>query len=174
MQVLTQPEKQQTRVSFYIRRPTYAEAKSLISGHVRTQKQYVEFRTNNPDYNLPAAPGQYYKNTGWVSSCEFYGVPEKPSSLHMKQVWQEIRSGERKRNCPKKYKTKQKSTEAVQQPVLPTSPVVAVIPVTTPTTSLDDKRTFIALAKKLGVYDQVKPAFKTLFTYDELLDLVNL
>ena len=167
MQVLTQPEKQQTRVSFYIRRPTYAEAKSLISGHVRTQKQYVEFRTNNPDYNLPAAPGQYYKNTGWVSSCEFYGVPEKPSSLHMKQVWQEIRSGERKRNCPKKYKTKPKAESTVA-----TQLIVADVMKSSPT--LEDKQTFIALAKKLGVYDQVKPAFKTLFTYDELLDLVNL
>jgi hypothetical protein len=42
-----------------------------------------------------------------------------------------------------------------------------------PTTTLQDKQTFIALAKKLGVYEQFKPAFKTLFTYDELLDLMS-
>jgi hypothetical protein len=30
------------------------------------------------------------------------------------------------------------------------------------------------MAKALGVYEQIKPAFRTLFTFEELLDIVNL
>jgi hypothetical protein len=92
----------------------------------------------------------------------------------MKKYWAEVNAGIRPR--PVRYKTNKtsdttKTTKTIKSTVALKGTVIQVVK---SQTTLQDKQTFIALAKKLGVYDQVKPAFKTLFTYDELLELVNL
>ena len=67
------------------------------------------------------------------------------------------------------HKPKMKSAPVTESKQAPTK-----VTVKSSTTTLQDKQAFIALAKKLGVYDSFRPAFKTLFTYEELLDMVNL
>jgi hypothetical protein len=156
------PKTNAIRASFYVVRPSYEEAKSILKGHASSQKQYHTFRANNPQFNLPANPHTYYKNKGWVDSYDFFGTVRKSAGCYLKAYWTDVKTGKRV------HKPKKKSapvTESKQTPIK-----VAV----KSTTTLEDKQTFIALAKKLGVYDNFRPAFKTLFTYEELLDMINL
>ncbi len=156
------PKTNAIRASFYVVRPSYEEAKSILKGHASSQKQYHTFRANNPQFNLPANPHTYYKNKGWVDSYDFFGTVRKSAGCYLKAYWTDVKTGKRV------HKPKKKSapvTESKQAPIKVT---------VKSTTTLEDKQTFIALAKKLGVYDSFRPAFKTLFTYEELLDMINL
>ena len=119
-------------------------------------KEYLSFRKSHPQYNLPACPNAYYKE--WVSSYEFLGLPVKSHGEYLKDYWAKVKAGEivHKGRSYAKVKT----TSAVKK--------------AKPTTEFEDKQAFINLAKKLGIYEQFKPAFRTLFTYDELLDLVTM
>ena len=118
--------------------------------------EYHNFRKSHPQYNLPASPNAYYKE--WVSSYEFLGLPAKSHGEYLKDYWAKVKAGEivHKGRSYAKVKT----TSAVKK--------------AKPTTEFEDKQAFINLAKKLGIYEQFKPAFRTLFTYDELLDLVTM
>jgi hypothetical protein len=166
MQVLEKPIESKTRLPFSIQRPSYVEAKEIIRGKVFSHTQYQTFRKNNPQFNLPSMPQYSYIHKGWVNAYEFFGTTSSGKERFLKQFWADVKAG--KRTHTPKYKAKAKIVIPI--PDKPKSNVVN----TQSTTTFQDKQTFIALAKKLGVYDQVKPAFKTLFTYDELLDLVNL
>ena len=170
MQTLVRPETRNTLPTVFHRKPTYEQAKVLIAGKVSSHTEYHRFRLNNPQYHLPSQPAKIYKSQ-WTSSHDFYGKPKFNASDAMTKYWAEVKAGIRPR--PVRYKTSKPSNN-----VKTTKSTVAlkgtVIQVVKSQTTFEDKQTFIALAKKLGVYDQVKPAFKTLFTYDELLELVNL
>ena len=156
------PKTNATRASYYVVRPSYEEAKSILKGNASSQKQYHTFRVNNPQFNLPANPHTYYKNKGWVDSYDFFGTVRKSAGCYLKAYWADVSTGKRIHN-PKK-----KSAPVTESKQAPTKVTVKS------TTTLEDKQAFIALAKKLGVYDNFRPAFKTLFTYEELLDLVSL
>lgn len=164
MQTLVRPETRNTLPTVFHRKPTYEQAKALIAGKASSHKEYQKFRLNNPLYRLPSQP-QYSYARQWSGSHDFYGKPKHSSSDAMTKYWAEVKTGLRPR--PVRYKTKPKAESTVATQLI-------VADVMKSATTLEQKQTFIALAKKLGVYDQVKPAFKTLFTYDELLDLVNL
>ena len=154
MKTLLQPTQQ--TLSFSLRKPSYAEAQQILKGNVFTMKEYYSFRKSHPQYNLPACPNAYYKE--WVSSYEFLGLPAKSHGEYLKDYWAKVKAGEivHKGRSYAKVKT----TSAVKK--------------AKPTTEFEDKQAFINLAKKLGIYEQFKPAFRTLFTYDELLDLVTM
>lgn len=154
MKTLLQPT--QRTLSFSLRKPSYAEAQQILKGNVFTMKEYYGFRKSHPQYNLPACPNAYYKE--WVSSYEFLGTPVKSGADYCKEYWAKVRSGQIVHKG--RSNAKVKTTSSVKK--------------AKPTTEFEDKQAFINLAKKLGVYDQFKPAFRTLFTYDELLDLVKM
>ena len=164
MQVLEKPIESKTRLPFSIQRPSYDEAKAIIRGKVFSHTQYQTFRKNNPQFNLPSMPQYSYIHKGWVNAYEFFGTTSSGNGKErfLNQFWADVRSGKRE------HPSRKKSTKASQVKERPVKASYSQAP------TFEDKQTFIALAKKLGVYDQVKPAFKTLFTYDELLDLVNL
>ena len=170
MQTLVRPETRNTLPTVFHRRPTFEEAKMLITGRASTLNEYNQFRLNNPAYRLPCQPQVAYADK-WTSSHEFFGKPKYSPSDAMTKYWAEVKAGTRPR--PVRYKTNKTSdtTKTTKSTVALKGTVIQVVK---SQTTLEDKQTFIALAKKLGVYDQVKPAFKTLFTYDELLELVNL
>ena len=162
MQVLVKPTESKTRLPYSIQKPSYDEARAIIRGQVFSHAQYQTFRKNNPQYCLPSMPQYSYIHKGWVNSYEFFGTTSSGKERFLNQFWADVKSGKRERPSRKKSK---KASQVKESPVKPSYSQAP---------TLEDKQTFIALAKKLGVYDQVKPAFKTLFTYDELLDLVNL
>jgi hypothetical protein len=167
MQVLDKPQASTYRLPFSIKRPTYQEAKTIIRGQVFTLAGYHTFRKSNPQFNLPSNPDTYWKNDGWKGCYEFFGTTKKSPKEYVKQYWADVRSG--KRVHAPKYKAKNKPSQVDAVPEKTKVNVVQSKP-----TILEDKQAFIALAKKLGVYERFRPAFKTLFTVDELLDLVNL
>jgi hypothetical protein len=167
MQTLVKPETRNTLPTVFHRRPTFEEAKMLITGRAITLKEYNQFRLNNPAYRLPCQPQVAYADK-WTSSHEFFGKPKYSASDAMTKYWAEVKAGTRPKPKSRKGKKNIKTTKST------IALKGTVIQVVKSQTTLEDKQTFIALAKKLGVYDQVKPAFKTLFTYDELLELVNL
>jgi len=173
MQTLVRPETRNTLPTVFHRKPNYEQAKALIAGKASSHTEYHRFRLNNPTYRLPSNPAKVYKSQ-WTSSHDFYGKPKFNPSDAMKKYWAEVNAGIRPR--PVRYKTNKPSdtTKATKTTKSTVALKGTVIQVVKSQTTLEDKQTFIALAKKLGVYDQVKPAFKTLFTYDELLELVNL
>ena len=170
MQTLVRPETRNTLPTVFHRKPNYEQAKALIAGKASSHTEYHRFRLNNPTYRLPSNPAKVYKSQ-WTSFHEFFGKPKYSPSDAMTKYWAEVKAGTRPR--PVRYKTNKTSdtTKTTKSTVALKGSVVQVVK---SQTTLEDKQTFIALAKKLGVYDQVKPAFKTLFTYDELLELVNL
>ena len=163
MQTLVRTETTNTLPKVFHRKPTYEQAKALIAGKASSHKEYQRFRLNNPLYRLPSQP-QYSYARQWSGSHDFYGKPKHNASDAMTKYWAEVKAGLRPQPV-RKTKSKTESTVATQ---------LIVEDVINSATTFEQKQTFIALAKKLGVYDQFKPAFKTLFTYDELLDLVNL
>jgi hypothetical protein len=167
MQTLIRPETRNTLPTVFHRRPTFEEAKMLITGRASTLNEYNQFRLNNPAYRLPCQPQVAYADK-WTSSHEFFGKPKYSPSDAMTKYWAEVKAGTRPKPKSRKGKKNIKTTKST------IALKGTVIQVVKSQTTLEDKQTFIALAKKLGVYDQVKPAFKTLFTYDELLELVNL
>jgi hypothetical protein len=167
MQTLVRPETRNTLPTVFHRRPTFEEAKMLITGRASTLNEYNQFRLNNPAYRLPCQPQVAYADK-WTSSHEFFGKPKYSASDAMTKYWAEVKAGTRPKPKSRKGKKNIKTTKST------VALKGTVIQVVKSQTTLEDKQTFIALAKKLGVYDQVKPAFKTLFTYDELLELVNL
>jgi hypothetical protein len=167
MQTLVKPETRNTLPTVFHRRPTFEEAKMLITGRAITLKEYNQFRLNNPAYRLPCQPQVAYADK-WTSTHEFFGKPKYSASDAMTKYWAEVKAGTRPKPKSRKGKKNIKTTKST------IALKGTVIQVVKSQTTLEDKQTFIALAKKLGVYDQVKPAFKTLFTYDELLELVNL
>ena len=167
MQTLVRPETRNTLPTVFHRRPTFEEAKMLITGRASTLNEYNQFRLNNPSYRLPCQPQVAYADK-WTSSHEFFGKPKYSPSDAMTKYWAEVKAG---------IRPKPKSRKGIKNSKTTKSTIAlkgTITEVVKSQTTLEDKQTFIALAKKLGVYDQVKPAFKTLFTYDELLDLVNL
>ena len=166
MQVLDKPQTSNTQLHFTLTRPTYKEARAIVKGRVFNLKSYALFRQNNPQFNLPSVPAEFYKGSGWVSAYEFLGTTRVNPSKFAKQYWADVHAG--KRTHAPKYKAKAKVTFPI--PDKAKSNVVE----TKSTTTFQDKQAFIALAKKLGVYDKFRPAFKTLFTYEELLDMINL
>jgi len=170
MQTLVRPETRNTLPTVFHRKPNYEQAKALIAGKASSHTEYHRFRLNNPTYRLPSNPAKVYKSQ-WTSFHEFFGKPKYSPSDAMTKYWAEVKAGTRPR--PVRYKTNKTSdtTKTTKSTVALKGTVIRVVK---SQTTLEDKQTFIALAKKLGVYDQVKPAFKTLFTYDELLELVNL
>ena len=167
MQTLVRPETRNTLPTVFHRKPNYEQAKALIAGKASSHTEYHRFRLNNPAYRLPSNPAKVYKSQ-WTSFHEFFGKPKYSPSDAMTKYWAEVKAGTRPR--PVRYKTSD-TTKTTKSTVALKGTVIRVVK---SQTTLEDKQTFIALAKKLGVYDQVKPAFKTLFTYDELLELVNL
>ena len=167
MQTLVRPETRNTLPTVFHRKPTFEEAKMLITGRASTLNEYNQFRLNNPAYRLPCQPQVAYADK-WTSSHEFFGKPKYSASDAMTKYWAEVKAGTRPKPKSRKGKKNIKTTKST------IALKGTVIQVVKSQTTLEDKQTFIALAKKLGVYDQVKPAFKTLFTYDELLELVNL
>jgi len=167
MQTLVRPETRNTLPTVFHRRPTFEEAKMLITGRASTLNEYNQFRLNNPAYRLPCQPQVAYADK-WTGSHEFFGKPKYNPSDAMTKFWAEVKAGTRPKPKSRKGKKNIKTTKST------VALKGTVIQVVKSQTTLEDKQTFIALAKKLGVYDQVKPAFKTLFTYDELLELVNL
>ena len=155
------------RLPFSIKRPSYEEAKTIVRGQVFTLAGYQSFRRNNPQFNLPSNPDLFYKNDGWKGSYEFFGTTKISAAVYSKRYWADVHSG--KRVHTPKYKAVNKPSQ--EKPVA--EKIKATVVYSNTTTTLEDKQTFIALAKKLGVYDQFKPAFKTLFTYEELLEMVK-
>ena len=162
MLVQEQPKTTTNRPSYYVVRPSYEEAKSILKGHASSQKQYHKFRLNNPQFNLPSNPHTYYKNKGWKDSYDFFGTVRKPAGYYLENYWADVNAGKRVHSFKKKPVAVTESKQAPTKVTVKSS------------TTLEDKQAFIALAKKLGVYDTFRPAFKTLFTYEELLDLVSL
>ena len=141
-------------VVFTNRRPSYSEAKTLCRGRISTYKGYEEFRRDYPQYNLPSQPRIYYK-TDWTSMYDFLGTSPTLTSQGVRKYWSDVKSGVRTRVVGKKQTKSQKYKIS-----------------STPT--LEDKKMFIEMAKALGVSEQIKPAYKILFTWDELFDLATL
>ena len=159
-------EKTQTsnyRLPFSIKRPSYEEAKAIVRGQVFTMAGYQAFRTNNPQFNLPSNPEMFYRNVGWKGSYEFLGTTKISLAVHSRQYWADVKAGKRVHTIKNKKSS----------PVTESKPATTKVTVKS-TTTLEDKQAFIALAKKLGDYDSIRPECKTLFKYEELLDLVNL
>jgi hypothetical protein len=167
-QVLEKPQATSPRRS-YNKNPTYDEAKTIIRGRAFTMNQYKVFRSNNPEFNLPHNPSVAWKNTGWKGAYTFFGTTRDTSGRYFKQYWADVKAG--KRQYIRKPKTKKVVEDTTpEQPVIQ----VKVALVEAEATVFEQKQAFIALAKKLGVYENFIPAFRTLFTIDELLDLANL
>jgi hypothetical protein len=168
-QVLEKPQATSPRLSYIIKKPTYDEAKTIIRGRVFSMNQYKLFRLNNPQFNLPCNPSVAWKNTGWKSAYTFFGTTRDTSGRYFKEYWADVKAGKRQ------YIRKPKAKKVVED-TTPKQPIAKVeVAVVEPVvTVFEQKQAFIALAKKLGVYENFKPAFRTLFTIDELLELANL
>ena len=167
MQVLDKQESN-LRLPFSIEEPTLKEAKAIVRGRVFNMKQYEAFRKNNPQFNLPVFPRETYKNSGWAGGYDFLGTTKPNPSAFAKRYWADVKSGKRVHTDKmqaslERRKNRHSVEESSSKPVISST-----------STTLQDKHAFIALAKKLGVYDSFRPAFKTLFTYEELLDMINL
>ena len=161
MQTLVRPETRNTLPTVFHRKPTYEQAKALIAGKASSHKEYQQFRANNPLYRLPSQP-QYSYSRQWTGSHDFYGKPKHSSSDAMTKYWAEVKAGLRPR--PVRYKTKPKAEPSVATQLI-------VKDVIKSATTLEQKQTFIELAKELGVFDHCKPAFRVLFTQDELIEI---
>jgi hypothetical protein len=168
-QVLEKPQATSSRLSYLIKKPTYDEAKTIIRGRVFSMNQYKLFRLNNPQFNLPSNPDVAWKDSGWKGAYTFFGTTRDTSGRYFKEYWADVKAG--KREYIRKPKTKKVVEDtASKQPVTQ----VKVALVEAEATVFEQKQAFISLAKKLGVYENFKPAFRTLFTIDELLELANL
>ena len=169
MQTLVKSETRNTLPSVSNHIPTYDEAKTIIRGRVFSMNQYKVFRLNNPKFNLPLNPSVSWKDAGWKGAYTFFGTTRDISGRHFKKYWADVKAGKRQHiRKPKVNKVVEDTTP--KQPVAQVE-VALVEPVVT---VFEQKQAFIALAKKLGVYENFKPAFRTLFTFDELLELANL
>jgi hypothetical protein len=82
---------------------TYSEAKAIISGKVKSHKDYQDFITKNPKFNLPLNPRYTFKDQ-WVSASDFFGVPECKQGAYLKQYWADVKAGIRVR--PTRYKSR--------------------------------------------------------------------
>jgi hypothetical protein len=163
-QVLEKPQATSPRLAYLIKKPTYDEAKTIIRGRVFSMNQYKLFRLNNPQFNLPCNPSVAWKNAGWKTAYVFFGTTKDTSGRYFKEYWADVKSGKREHiRKPKAKKVVENITSEQPLAVVQAEPTV-----------FEQKQAFIALAKKLGVYENFKPAFRTLFTIDELLDLANL
>jgi hypothetical protein len=163
MKTLLQPEQQKVTVSFYSRRPSYNEAQQIVKGKVFSMTDYKRFQENHSEYQLPANPDVVYKKD-WISAYAFLGTQPRSKSEHMKLYWQDVKSGVRTRAT--KYKKAPKPVKLeVEAPIAVKAPAMS---------ALEEKQLMISLFKKYGIYEQCKPAFRSLFTIDELLDLANL
>lgn len=169
MQTLVKSETRNTlpKVSNHI--PTYDEAKTIIRGRVFSMNQYELFRFNNPNFNLPKNPSVFWKDAGWKGAYTFLGTTRDTSGRYLKKYWADVKAG--KRQHIRKPKTKKVVEDTTTEQPVAQVEVALVAPVAT---VFEQKQAFIALAKKLGVYENFKPAFRTLFTFDELLELANL
>ncbi|MFM1755880.1 MAG: hypothetical protein RL621_795 [Bacteroidota bacterium] len=154
MQTLTTEVTLPSSRLFATRRPTFAEAKVICRGRVTSYKEYDDFRKGYPQYNLPSQPRVYYKSD-WTTIHDFLGTIPFNKSESMKKYWVDVNSGVRTRKVRTK-KTQAKKYKISSNP------------------TIQDKQMFLEMAKALGVYEQIKPAFRTLFTFEELLDIVNL
>ena len=153
MKTLLQPE--QKTLVFSLRRPTFSEAKQIVRGKCQTMKDYDTFRQKNPQYFLPSVPKNTYK-TEWVSVYDFLPTAPLNRSESMKNYWKEVALGLHKR---KPYIRKPKATN--QSSAKAKAPTM---------TTLEEKQLMISLFKKYGIYEQCKPAIRSLFTIDELLE----
>ena len=156
MKTLLQPEQQKVTVSLYSRRPTYNEAQQIVKGKVFSMADYKRFQENHPEYQLPANPESVYKKE-WISTYAFLGTQPRSKSESMKLYWKDVKSGVRTRAC--KYKKAPKPVK--EAPAIVKAPVM---------TALEEKQLMISLFKKYGIYEQCKPAIRSLFTIDELLE----
>jgi hypothetical protein len=160
MQTLLPQEQEKGIAVFSYEKPTYEQAKALIKGQVRTMKEYTAFVHNHSFYQLPANPRQYYKKA-FVSNYDFFGTyPTTAKQLAIKKHWDKVHSGEVTRKpYTKKVKSdaptvKVESTKIVEQPVE------------------DDRITLINIMRKYDILDLCKDGLKTLFTYEELYEMV--
>ena len=160
MQTLLPKEQEKGIAVFSYEKPTYEQAKALIKGQVRTMKEYTAFVRNHSFYQLPANPRQYYAKA-YVSNYDFFDtVPTTASQLAVKKYWDKVHSGEviRKRYTKKDKSdapsAKVESTKVVEQPVE------------------DDRITLINIMRKYDILDLCKEGVKTLFTYEELYEMV--
>ena len=159
MKTLLQPEQQKVTVSFYSRRPSYNEAQQIVKGKVFSMTDYKRFQENHSEYQLPANPDVVYKKD-WISAYAFLGTQPRSKSEHMKMYWEDVKSGVRTRAC--KYKKAPKlAKSAIEAPAVVKAPTM---------TALEEKQLMIILFKKYGIYEQCKPAIRSLFTIDELLE----
>jgi hypothetical protein len=118
-------------------------------------RHYNTFCQKNPQYFLPSNPSYTYK-TEWVSVYDFLSTSPQNKSESMKNYWKEVALGLHER---KPYIRKPKATN--QSTVKAKAPTM---------TALEEKQLMISLFKKYGIYEQCKPAIRSLFTIDELLE----
>jgi hypothetical protein len=154
MQTFTKQVAPPATLVFANRRPSYSEAKTLCRGRVSSYKGYEDLRRDYPQYNLPCQPSIYYKKD-WTSIYDFLGTSPSPRGEGLRKYWSDVKSGV----LTRAVRQKQKNTQKYKINSTPT---------------LQDKKMFLELAKALGVSEQIKPAYKILFTWDELLDLATL
>lgn len=155
MQTLLPKEQEKGIAVFSYGKPTYEQAKDLIKGQVRNMKEYAAFVYNHPSYQLPSNPRQYYKEA-FVSNYDFFGTyPTTAKELAIKKYWDKVHSGEVTRKpYTKKVKSDSPTVKIVEQPVE------------------DDRITLINIMRKYDILDLCREGVRTLFTYEELLDIV--
>ena len=164
MQTLLPQEQEKGIAVISYGKPTYEQAKGLIKGQVRSMKEYTKFVHNHSFYQLPANPRQYYAGE-YISNYDFFGTaPTSPSQIAVKKYWDKVHSGEVVR---KPYTKKSKSALSSNE-VTTTEPVVQ--PVVQPV--VDDRITLINIMRKYDILDLCKDGLKTLFTYEELYEMV--
>ena len=164
MQTLLPREQEKGIAVFSYEKPTYKQAKDLIKGQVRNMKEYTNFVHNHPFYQLPANPRQYYVEA-YISNYDFFGTaPTTPRQIAIKKYWDKVHSGEVVR---KPYQKKAKS-------VLPSDEVVSIKAIEQPVEKPveDDRITLINIMRKYDILDLCKDGLKTLFTYEELYEMV--
>jgi hypothetical protein len=151
-------EKGITVISFG--RPTYEQAKDIIRGQVKNMDEYLAFRKKNPSYSLPSNPRSYYKDI-YVSNFDFFGtIPTTPRHKAIQDHWNKVKSGEVVR---KPYTKKVKPTIVENEP--------SIIKVAEQQVE-DDRILLVNIMRKYGILDLCKSGIRTLFTYDELLEIV--
>ena len=160
MQTLLPKEQEAGVAVFSYEKPTYEQAKDLIKGQVRNMREYINFVRTHSFYQLPSNPRQYYKEA-YVSNYDFFSTaPTTAKQLAIKKYWDKVHSGELTRKpYTKKVKSvepdvKVENTNIVEQP------------------AQDERILLIGLMRKLGILDLCKDGLKTLFTYEELYDMV--
>ena len=168
MQTLLPQEQEKGIAVISYGKPTYEQAKGLIKGQVRSMKEYTKFVHNHSFYQLPANPRQYYVEE-YISNYDFFGTaPTTPSQIAVKKYWDKVHSGEVVR---KPYTKKSKS-------VLPPNEVVSIKAIEQPVEEPvekpveDDRITLINIMRKYDILDLCKDGLKTLFTYEELYEMV--